>query len=541
MQQFIRKVFFFTALFVLFGSIESYAWLWGNKNLVTIDNKDFTSQDFKDWWKTWREKDTPFPENTDPFVEWHLLVREAETMELYREPTFQHKVNVFLKVRALMALKHEAIDSKIKVSEGDLQNFYRKEYVPMWHVQAFYFKDKNKADKIYNDLSTGKISAADLENPEREEKKDITIEKRWFRPMAFKNNKEWLDVLSTLKVNEYAEPFAMGDQYVVVHLLEIKGPDDEDFKMLKQGLRREVFDKRKGELNTTFFKELRDKYQVKIDDELLNMAGQENIPEEVLDKPLIKTNYRDIPFRHFQSKVQAELNVKRHGHHGKRDLQDVKDKVLNGVLFQTLTTWESLDRHYEERPPLEPIFRFYKQHRLIKELERKVFDNMITVSDNEISLYYQQHVDEFTPPELVSLAMWEGGEEIAEKIAADIARGVDFFEAIKKHSDLQAPIRQIPVNHLEAAVQEEVNKLVKGGVSAPFKKGKHYVIMKLITRKPASPTPLDKVKPKIAERLHDQRFKKIRAEYVEQLKERSTIKVNMNIWKKLRKELGEKK
>jgi hypothetical protein len=526
-------------LFMFLGIAEAHAWSWGEKNLVTIDDKEFTSQDFRDWWQSWREKDMPLPKNLDPYIEWNLLAREAETMELYREPSFQRKINVFLKVRSLMLLKNDAIDSKIDISESDLHKEYRTQHTPLWNVQAFYFMEQKDADKAYTDLTSAVISPADLKGRVQPDDSSVQVEERWFRPQAFKNNKEWLDVVSKLKTGGIAAPFSMGDKFVVIHLLETKGPDEEDFKLLKEGIRRELSDTRSAELNSRFFEDLRKKYSVAINYDILDKAGQGDISAEILDKPVITSNRMDVPLRHYQEKLQAELNVQGKQNAGDKEKEAIKIKVLNGILSQTLTTWESLDRHYVEKPPLKPVFEFYKQHRLIKELEGKVFDNMITVGDNDIKQYYRKNLKEFTPLEMVSLAMWEGGEEIAARIYDDISRGVDFFAAVSNHSDLKVPVTQVPYNHLDPVVQKKIDTLVNGDVSAPFKKGSLQVIVKLINRQPSSPAPLEKVQAEIAEKIHEQRYKDVKAEYLEQLKQRSAIIINRKAWNRLQKELGE--
>lgn len=78
------------------------AWSWGEKPLVQINGEQFHPEDFINWWQNWQEKNQPVPETLDPFIDWQLLAKEAERMELYREPTYQQKVSVFLRVRSLM-------------------------------------------------------------------------------------------------------------------------------------------------------------------------------------------------------------------------------------------------------------------------------------------------------------------------------------------------------------------------------------------------------------------------------------------------------
>ena len=60
----------------LLGPANLQAWPWGKGALVTINGEVFTKEDFLHWWENWKEKDTPFPDSPEPFIEWHLLAQE---------------------------------------------------------------------------------------------------------------------------------------------------------------------------------------------------------------------------------------------------------------------------------------------------------------------------------------------------------------------------------------------------------------------------------------------------------------------------------
>ena len=93
------------------------AYAWGSKTLVTINDQEFTIEDFQHWWKYWNNnKPAALPENPESFIDFHLLAQQGFDMEYDMQPSFKHQLNVFLKVRTLMLLKSNEIDSKIKVS-----------------------------------------------------------------------------------------------------------------------------------------------------------------------------------------------------------------------------------------------------------------------------------------------------------------------------------------------------------------------------------------------------------------------------------------
>lgn len=68
---------FWTMVFV---PNAAQAWFWDSENLATINGRNFTNDDFRNWWVNWKEEGTPFPDTSDSFVEWHLLVQDRKSV-----------------------------------------------------------------------------------------------------------------------------------------------------------------------------------------------------------------------------------------------------------------------------------------------------------------------------------------------------------------------------------------------------------------------------------------------------------------------------
>lgn len=538
MHRNVKTAVLFSIWLLIICSSNLYAWSWDNKNVVTIDDITYTTDDVKQWWQNYREKDMAFPESPDPFIDWHLLVKEAEFMELDKERSYQHRINVFLKVRALMKLQYDEIDSKAVVSEEDIKKKYKNDYLPLWKARILYFQDAAKAKKIYQQLTAGTLKIAKFKEKKFEDGGPKHFEERLFRPLALKDFQKWYDVISNLKTGEFSEPFQFKDMQVVLQLIDIVDPGQDDFENFKESIKTELIKIRKGEINSNFYAALRMKYNVQVNDEIFAKIGIEQPPEAELDKVLVSTTKKDITVKDFMGLIKQEQVVYKRQYDTPEKIERLKNRILNGMLFQTLTTWESLNRHYEEEPPLKGVFEFYKQHRLIRELEAKVLKKQAVASDAEVKLYYQKHLGEFTPGEIIKYAIWEGEKKNAERIDAEISRGVDFFEATEKYFAHKVPVQTVSLDHLDGVVQQEIAKLVKGGISTPFKKKNRYALMKLIDRDKAAPKKLSEVKEEVAERLEKEKFEKVRVDYLSKLKSRTKIKINKRAWKSLKEEAG---
>ncbi len=524
---------------MLLGSADLQAWPWGKTTLVTINHETFTTEDFQRWWEHWKEKDTPFPEDPEPFIEWHLLVQEAESMELYQEPAYRRKLDTFVKVRALMMLKNEAIDSKIKITDKDLWNRYEQQYCPRRHVRIMYFDEEARARQFYEELKTGRLALADMAEQAMTEKGVVSEHEQWLRPDNIHDS--WLDILAGLTIGEVTQPLERGKGFVLLFLQEQKGPEKSDFDAIESNIRKKIRGEQQAELTKKLVRRLRKKYQVKVDEELFNSLDVENISEDILDRPLVTTNRMDVPVKFFMEQYRKERSMRGALRLQKKDPWDfLKKNVLDRIISQTLTSWESLDRHYEKEPPFKWVYEFYCGHRLIKELQKRLFLPKTEFSDEEVTAFYNQHLDEFTGPAIVTIVVLEDDKKLADKIWAEIKRGEDFFQVVRKYYSRDIPVKSIPADHLNPAMRDIVEKLAKGEVSPPFDVEGHSSMVKLMDRKVTDAKPLSEVRKEIVERLQEEEPVRLQKDYVGKLQARSSILINDKAWKDLRQEYGSK-
>ncbi len=214
-----------------------------------------------------------------------------------------------------------------------------------------------------------------------------------------------------------------------------------------------------------------------------------------------------------------------------------KNQVINGIIAQTLTSWEALARKYEEKPPFDAVYRFYCRHRMIKLLEERLFAAEAAVSKEEVATYYQQNLEQFTKPEMISLAIIEGSTEDLESLWLEAAMGGDFQNLGRQRTGHDVPVHEIPANHLNRKVMEVIGKLTKKEVSQVFEVDGHLSLVQFIDRKPAEIMALAKVGKNIEETLHGEKLKTLREKYLEKLRLEQVIEISEANWQNLRKEL----
>lgn len=533
----LSKIVFFTFLQFLFVVVwtggVSAAGSAKNEVVALINKKALTKDDVRHWWENWREKDTPFPDTPDKFIDWFLETNEATDMELYKEPAYQQKVLTFLKVRALMLLKYDEIDSKIKITEKELWDRYIKGYTPLWSAQVLYFKTEDAAKKMCEDLRTGKANIADVVK-QLKPGGDIAYQETQLRPNLLPPG--WLPVMNGLKVGQVTDPIKISTSFAVLILKDVKNGEKEDFNRFRDRLRKDIWDSYEGKLTNALVERLKKKYHVKITDNLLDAINLENTPAEILDKVLVSTSKGDVTVGVFVDLLKKEHSFRKNNRFQEVNADLLKNMVLNNMIAQTVTSWESLDRKYEEKPPFKWIYQFYCQHRLITELEGRLIESKIKITDEEIEKFYKLNPKEFTTPEVVSFIQIEDDKKNIDKIWMAVMSGEDFGEAAKKLYSKEFTAQSMPLDHLHSPVKEVVAKMASGETSKPFAKEDKSVIIKLVGRQNARLMPLSEVRNNIKMRLEREKFMSLREELLKSLRSKSTITVNQNIWDSLKKE-----
>ena len=184
----------------------------------------------------------------------------------------------------------------------------------------------------------------------------------------------------------------------------------------------------------------------------------------------------------------------------------------------------------------EDIKQNYRIEKLIKSKLPE-----ITVTDEDISLFYKENPENFSVPEqiqashiLLSLEPDASDEVKKEKqselqaVLEKIKKGDDFAELARKHSDCPSKekggeLGSFPRGAMVKAFEDVAFNLKKDEVSDVVETQFGFHIIKLTGRTEASTTPLEQVKDKISTYLETQKQSKEVAAYLEKLRSAAKI------------------
>ncbi|MDH5298053.1 MAG: peptidylprolyl isomerase [Desulfobulbaceae bacterium] len=438
-----------------------------------------------------------------------------------------------------MLLKEEEIDGKINIDEADLRRRYDEKYAPLQLTRLLFFTEEKQAKAVYEELRAGKSTVAEFKDRRPDQGGPVHYQETWLRPHT--TPVDWQKPLANLKTGDYTDPLAWKNGFAILSLEERKDGSMEDLETTKKQIHKELRGEQETRLTVELVKQLRKKYAVEVDQDLVAAVDVDNLSEELADKPVLKTAKGPITAKDFVETIRKEHKFRKDYGFKKEEMDEIKQRVLNGIINQTVISWEAQDRHYEEKPPFQSVYNFYRQHRLIKELEERLFSGgTLTVDESEIAAYHQAHQEEFITPEIVTLAVLTDEGNKAEKVWIEVTLGNDFFALADKYYGHPPRTEQTPVDHLDPLLKEVVAKLAKNEVSPPFQHNGSLTMVKLLDRKAENPIPLAHLSKMIAEKLRKEKSAKLRTEFLMQLKSKSSISVDEDAWQAVKKELGDK-
>lgn len=556
----IIALFLFIVAITWFGCDQAAA----KGAVVTMDGETYSAEEVRNWWRNWRDEGMSVPETPDPFIDWLLFVHEAENMALADDARYQHEANVYLKVVSLVSLKNEEIDRKIDFSEEKLWGYYQEQFSPQWLLNILIYKDLESAEKGYAELESGKVSVADLakiagerakqelaNNPHGDRTIDVAELKKLSGDeeqllgvhekvvkMPFTTEKSWRDVIAGLSKGSFSRPFAWQESYVILHLADAVPGGKEDFAK-KQGEVRNRYRKyQEAVLTNDLVEGLKKKYGVQIDEERISKLDPNKPAAEFADVPVITLGTMTVTEKQLAEKVRQELEFNKQYGFKAEEIGPMVRRVVGGIVSQTLTTMESLDRHYEQKSPTRELFEFYKRNKMVKYLEAQIQSQGKDIPEQEITAYYQEHLADFTTPQVYRMAVIEGAEEELKKIWLEVVvNKKDVMVVTEERLGHKPEVASYPANHMAPEIVERAAVLAKGDLSQVFPSGKGFAMLYMAEAIPSRTAPLANVKEMIAKKLRQERFDEAKNSYLSALREKTAIEVNDKAWRKLREEL----
>jgi len=511
------------------------AWASEQKPLAVLAGRAYTAEDYLTWWRYWRDDEKQKPATIEPYLDWLLMVEEAQRMELEGLPEFKHKVRVFLEARSLMLLKNEAIDRQIVITDAELKAAYDRDYAPRRLVGALEFSGETAAKDFARQQAGQTLTLEQLQMLAAEgPKPPFAVQSpQWLRPVN--TPAPWRPLLTGAVAGSLHGPLPLGDnKTALLFVAEVKAADGADFEHKKEVIKTDLRKNHEGALTAQLVKSLRAKFHVRVNEEVLDKINLAPGAANDLDQVLIASDRSQVTVGYFLDQARRETDITgRLPTDGAAQTQ-MKRRLVNTMIANSLVAWEALDRHYEESEPLRGVYQFYRQNRLVAELSaRATGDN--EVSEAEIADYYQTHGEEFSQPEAISGLMVAGEAALIQAVWAEAIAGADLGKAAETRGAkvLMQPATPWPLGQFSEAARQTLARLKNGELSQPFLDNGQTVVLKLIERRPPTVAPLNKVAATIKGRLSEEKRAKGKQALLASLRAKSSVVVNDEVWQGL--------
>ena len=207
--------------------------------------------------------------------------------------------------------------------------------------------------------------------------------------------------------------------------------------------------------------------------------------------------------------------------------QLVDDLVMQELLYSDAKE-RGLDQDAEYKEAVEEMQRsLLKQYAM-----KKLMDEVVDATEEEIKEYYDAHTSQFASPEKATANhILVDTEEEALRIAEEIKNGLSFKEAAQKYSNCPSKAQggslgSFTRGQMVPEFENATFSMTPGTISEPVKTQFGYHLIELEALTPAGNQPLEAVKPQVKEQLV---MAKRQAAYLERrkaLEERFDVKIN---------------
>lgn len=296
--------------------------------------------------------------------------------------------------------------------------------------------------------------------------------------------------------------------------------------------------------------------------------GQTHVVEEIVaivnDEIITLSQYK----QHYESMAQM-LRAQYQGSEYFEQLEQMKkqllDMIINDILLLQMAKEKQINVSEQVKLYVENIIKenhLESEAELRRELARQGIDyndfirqieenllkqavistevdRAIVLEESEIIKYYQDHPNEFTEPEEITLraiflsSEANSEEEVATKkkeIEAKLASGEKFEEVAALLSDpplneSKGELGTFKKGELETSLQAAVDDLKPNEVSPWIKAKNGWYLLKLEERKESRLKNFEEARREIEERIFMEKRQKKLAEFIKDIRERSYIKI----------------
>jgi parvulin-like peptidyl-prolyl isomerase len=345
-------------------------------------------------------------------------------------------------------------------------------------------------------------------------------------------------VVSALKKGEVSPLVRVGSRFTMLKLEDIRSVEDP---AAREKAGKDALQAKRAAAWNAYMDGLKKKY-VKVNEKLLESLDYDS-PEAVQDN-LLKDRRTLAEVKGEKPVTVADLteSLRKKFFHGaetaaqRKKVNIRKNQVLEEILLKRVVLKEARRKGYGRSENFKSRVDDYRNGVLFGYFLQKVIDPDIRVEEAEGKAYYQEHVGEYTTPEMIRIeSLAFSKREDAENAVEKLRKGAD-IQWLRANAEGQVDVKKTGTLLvfdekllLTASLPEGLRKAVTGTAEGDYRiygetGGPTYVI-RIREIEPPKPQPYETVRSIIEKKVFFEKRQKAFRDWEEKLRKASEVKI----------------
>jgi parvulin-like peptidyl-prolyl isomerase len=522
----IKKFLLFTFYFLLFTFLCGCASFQREKILAVVDGEPITEGDLKYSLNISHRKEDlssagelNLPQYVQKLVDDRLITDDARRSGMDQYPEVKEAVQAYILRESVVRLYDEEIAQKVSVTEKDVEDYYKKNY-ELFTLGLIEVQSEEEAGKILERFRKGEnfeeLARKYSIHPSKKDGGRVVITRNSLSTYIY-------EAVSQLKPEEISDVIKIMNKYYIARLINRKEAPDEELDKMRGKIEGHIRKQKEKERSDEYLGYLREHANIKIDQKLLSsikedIAGVEM--EKLLKdtRPLAEVNGTVLTVGDFVTMITPSTRKS-------------SEDVLNNWIDRKVVDYEALRRHYENNADLKEMIYRYENKLLLRAFIKNIIVPGITISDNTLEEYYNEHQKSFINPARFRVQqITVKSMDEAQDVLDNLKNGADFSWLAKRKSTDPAgsnggDIGWVTKMDLPEPLRDVLDTLNVGDISPITKIDSLYRIIRLQGKTEEKVKEFNEVKNDVYRACFNEQLNSLLDKYVAQLKEGAKIKI----------------
>jgi parvulin-like peptidyl-prolyl isomerase len=447
-----------------------------------------------------------------------LIINEARRMVLDQSPEVQQAIQAYILRESVVRLHDEEIVQKVRVTEKDILEYYKKNYERFTLGLIEGDTEENAKDlleKLRKGENFAELAQKYSTHASKKEGGKVDLTRSSMSPFIEK-------AVASLKPEEFSDVIKAANKYYIIKLIKRKEAPDEELERLRGSIKPAIMKQKEKERSDEYLKYLRERATIKLDHEILSaisLGTSEELEKWSKDtRPLAEVNGTVLTVREFVDRTTPYTRKS-------------NEDILNSWIDPKLVDHEALSRHYENNPDLKKMLYCYENQLLKNTFIKRVIIPRIVISDKTLEDYYSKHQKSFIKPATYRIQqITVKTMDEARDILNNLKNGADFSWMTKRRSTDSAASKDGDVGwvtkvDLPEPLRNIMDTLKPGDISPIVKVDSFYTIVHLREKIEEKVKEFNEVKDAVYRACFNEQINTMLDKYVNQLKADAQIKI----------------